>query len=692
MAEAESPSTKNTTAENPTAETPYPQRFTWHSAIAPQFPTEKQIEFLKHNFKIQSMRACSVPDAEGKLPEKPRKFFMGDWKKGDKAQVFLKRTHAGCREEHWDLVFQFLNFQKVENVQRNKSQALWRHYTWIYKDDVRSQELVDNCFVLDEMQIVDVTPKIKPKKTLAQRFAARFPQFTEENKEILKKMDRDLYASGAGSGSEESAAEDFPADGAAGAAGGAAGAAVGGGSPKKSALKDVPASAVAAVEARTPIRSAVMRSPHRIPVKLNHAIAELGMQRRSAPPTPAIAETGTPRRSAPPTPAIAETGTPRAIAETRMPRRNTPRTPTILQQIQRTPPTLTMQRAGRAAARGLFGDEEEEADDIPSASPPTAARRGLFPRNGGAGNNDDAELLFPKKRGGNDDDDDEFLMSPPSGPGSRAAEASAAEPAAKTALGGFASMLAAKRARAQQQPPKKKKAGKSSSSGHKPAKKKSKTAGSAMMPPLETTTTAAAAAPAQTVVRRIAPRPGAASGGVVVTKIPATVAPPDAPPPPPLYEALFREFLGLKNVYVKGRTAELNMLGVIRALISREVFQNREHAGFFTTKPRPGLGLLYPTREDTSEGSAAGSSSTQEASIGPSTLELHRRALRLEWLAENLLAILRDSARSAGADRIACLADKRDRDDLEAAFRFHGGIPGQGADFWQEKPDGGLPR
>ena len=110
------------------------------------------------------------------------------------------------------------------------------------------------------------------------------------------------------------------------------------------------------------------------------------------------------------------------------------------------------------------------------------------------------------------------------------------------------------------------------------------------------------------------------------------------------------------------------------------MYQSREHAGFFTTKPGPGLGLLYPAKEEAA------------SSLGPSTLELHRRALRLEWVGENLLTILRDAARSTGADRIACLVNKEDRDDLEAAFRFHGGIPGQGVDYWQPKPDGGLPR
>ena len=74
---------------------------------------------------------------------------------------------------------------------------------------------------------------------------------------------------------------------------------------------------------------------------------------------------------------------------------------------------------------------------------------------------------------------------------------------------------------------------------------------------------------AQMVVRRVAPRPGAASGGVVVTKAPAPAAgAPDAGllPPPPLYEALFREFLGVSNVYVRGKLFASGMRALALAL------------------------------------------------------------------------------------------------------------------------------
>lgn len=119
-------------------------------------------------------------------------------------------------------------------------------------------------------------------------------------------------------------------------------------------------------------------------------------------------------------------------------------------------------------------------------------------------------------------------------------------------------------------------------------------------------------------------------------------------------------------------------MGVIRALITPEIYKNPEHTSFFNTRERVGLGLLYPDREE------------QDSKV-TSTLELHRRALRLEWVGESLLRILADSARAIQGG-VSCLLSKAFRDDLEAAFRFHGGIPGEGVDYWLPKPDGGLPR
>ena len=54
------------------------------------------------------------------------------------------------------------------------------------------------------------------------------------------------------------------------------------------------------------------------------------------------------------------------------------------------------------------------------------------------------------------------------------------------------------------------------------------------------------------VVRRVDPRPGASRGGVSVTRTPQAAGGLASDNPIPIAEALFREFLSVHNVYVKG--------------------------------------------------------------------------------------------------------------------------------------------
>jgi len=455
---------------------------------------------MKTNFKIQLATVCSVPDAEGKLPEKPRNYFMGDWGKHDKAQVFLRRSDCGRNENQWDLFFKHMNFEMVKNVLRHPSRALSTQYSILYKDDVRGKELAQNCFVLDETTITKLDKKAKPKKTLAERFSARFPDIAEGAAELFQRVDRE---EGEGSDEEDDAE---------------------GGSPEKSA-------AAAATLDWEPTAAAAAVSP-----------APAGKKGGPAPPAP-LPEEASPAPPAPPAP----------------PRRNTPRTPSILQQIQRTPPTLLMPR-GRAAAAGggkarsgLFGDDDDEEEEggYSPPPPPPIARRGLF-------------------RG--EPEEDGSSAPPPAGPGFAAQPPMgglAAQPpmgglaAQPPPMGGLAAMLAAKRGRPKKgeqprQPPAKKSKG-----GKSQKKKVAPPAPPSAEPP------APSLALAQMVVRRVAPRPGAASGGVVVTKAPAPAAgAPDAGllPPPPLYEALFREFLSVSNVYVRGKLFASGMRALALAL------------------------------------------------------------------------------------------------------------------------------
>ena len=145
-----------------------------------------------------------------------------------------------------------------------------------------------------------------------------------------------------------------------------------------------------------------------------------------------------------------------------------------------------------------------------------------------------------------------------------------------------------------------------------------------------------------------------------------------APPPvafvaaPPPYEELLRAFLSSENVYVPGKTKDHNIVGVIRSLITPEVYRHRDHAFFFSMVDKSGLGQLYPTPD-------ASQSSAQESL---SNLELHRRVLRLEWAGEELLRSL------LLLDFSAAALDQQDADDVAAAFEFHGGLGGQGRDYW----------
>ena len=79
----------------------------------------------------------------------------------------------------------------------------------------------------------------------------------------------------------------------------------------------------------------------------------------------------------------------------------------------------------------------------------------------------------------------------------------------------------------------------------------------------------------------------------------------------------FRFMLTL-HALLTGHTHDFNMLGVIRALITPKVYQDRELIAFFDIKNREGMGRLYPTQEGATD-----------PKLGPSTLELHRRALHL---------------------------------------------------------------
>jgi hypothetical protein len=156
----------------------------------------------------------------------------------------------------------------------------------------------------------------------------------------------------------------------------------------------------------------------------------------------------------------------------------------------------------------------------------------------------------------------------------------------------------------------------------------------------------------------------------------STVVPPPPPftpalPVEPPYESLFREFLSTENVYVRGKTKDLNIAGVIRSLITVEVYRNDM---FFSTRNKLGLGLFFPCDE---------AASPQVKPAIESTLELHRRAIRLEWAGETMLRTLMAACecKSNGLS-----FSKEDATDAMDAMCCKGGINGQGADYWNDVP------
>jgi hypothetical protein len=752
------------------------RRLTWHTAIAPSFPNEKQLGFMKKHFRIQSLHFCSVPDADGKLEDVPRKISGGGWGQ-NKVQIMFRRGTSGAREEQWALFFQHMNFEPVaEVIQRTRTVPLNEHFARIYKDDVRSTELSKNIIKFYEEKKKDAgkgsssdesesdsaadTPVKKngtPRKYTTKKMfknprtegvleaaiaAGGLPPFESFD---WKNLECKIEAGSAGKhfaapeisgefSADEGAAPLFPGEFSADA--GAAPLFPGEFSADAGAAPEITAGAWAAGG--------------------NFAgdggYGGAGDGGYGGAPAWDTGSYATPSKEPPPKRGVFDSPQPQAA----QPRRNPSRTPAFLQKLQNNPafqqlvhstPPFPGNRAARPkvtppAKCCLFGSgdsspEPEEGDEgagpavsginkgdegvgpaMSGASegaeaagtvvsdvsekdadplPPAArhARRGLFveptPSPKAAGDESSKENEEPIEAGNKKRPRESEPEEAPSGrqkkkasPPPRPPPRKVSPPASMRGGAGRAQLLATApsqaKTRAQQQATAQSHA-KSRSQPQPAAKGHAKSRSQPQQQPAQ------GQGPAKIVVRRVGPRPGAASGGVVVSKVYAPSPSPEKelPPPPPLYEALLREFLALPNVYVRGKggcTRDLNILGVIRALLTREVYQGVEHRAFFDTKNRAGLGLLYPGKEE--EGG--------NPNLGPSTLELHRRALRLEWVGENILSVLGEAVKNVGVSKVGCLVTKADRDDLEAAFRFHGGVPGQGVDYWLATPDGNLPR
>jgi len=103
---------------------------------------------MKDHFKIQLLRFCSVPGADGALEAIPRKISAANWGQ-QKVQVLFRRTDNGAREEQWALFFSHLNYEPFPGgIPRHATKQLWKQFADMYQDDARSVELCTNVLTL----------------------------------------------------------------------------------------------------------------------------------------------------------------------------------------------------------------------------------------------------------------------------------------------------------------------------------------------------------------------------------------------------------------------------------------------------------------------------------------------------------------------------------------------------------------
>lgn len=111
---------------------------------AEAFLNENQLDFLKTVFKIEQLRWCSVPDADGNLgpPQKSNQYAV--WH--GRVQIFLLRAGrgGGCAESQWATLCEFLGVKTARNLEylRDKNKKIWRAME-LYRDSRWSELLVN---------------------------------------------------------------------------------------------------------------------------------------------------------------------------------------------------------------------------------------------------------------------------------------------------------------------------------------------------------------------------------------------------------------------------------------------------------------------------------------------------------------------------------------------------------------------
>jgi len=138
-------------------------------------------------------------------------------------------------------------------------------------------------------------------------------------------------------------------------------------------------------------------------------------------------------------------------------------------------------------------------------------------------------------------------------------------------------------------------------------------------------------------------------------------------PPGSEWKAVVAQFLLSSDQYGKAN----RIVKVIRALLPQG-WHNRE---FFIHNKKAGYGLLHPSPE------------VVGGPDWPSTLELHRCALRCEKLAEETLRAVGKTVEKNGQHAAMAALGPHTTADLQAMWAFGGGLRGQGLQYWPQLID-----
>lgn len=173
--------------------------------------------------------------------------------------------------------------------------------------------------------------------------------------------------------------------------------------------------------------------------------------------------------------------------------------------------------------------------------------------------------------------------------------------------------------------------------------------------------------------KRKRPEPAAAEAPVAAICLP--------PPPPPAVPAPptdgHREFL-LAGDPLERVASRPRIVHAIESLLLQHVEPSEAVRRFLSTRNTQGIGCLYP--RDCPKHASHPPADVRAFESG--TLEMHRRAMRLERLASDLLVMLSGAGREGlGADMAA---------DLGCALAFWGGAGAEGDALWRDPGGGGA--